>query len=403
MLFCTQERVNAQSSPVHHNIQDNATSAVERIAKFSVSDAPDVLEIVNATQFTGMFKPSLWAHSSSDNREVFRIHTTLPSTVDNGSKPVMIFVSELRNTIYDSYPYPWGTHLAEVQNRPLFAWKNSLSTKMLMKANGYLGIGTTSPTAQLHTTSTVRFQNLGSSSSNYFLVVDSNGNVRRRYVSNIGGGDRCLCPYLKSAPNSDGKFKKDIKDIDNPISKVLQLAGKEYNWNTSEYKSMNFDNKLQLGFIAEEVQKVVPELVDIDENGNRSLNYAGMIPLLVEAVKEQQNQIVLLQNKISDLESNKNDDIGIDNLNSNKTSFSSNYPNPFDSKTKVDFFIESNIKRARLVIYDLNGNTVKTMNINERGVKTNLSIDKENLKSGIYFYTLIADDIVIGTKKMLVK
>lgn len=315
----------------------------------------------------------------------------------------MTFRAEQRNSIYDSYPYPWGSQVSQIQNRPLFSWSNYNSTKMLMKANGYLGIGTTNPTAQLHTTGTVRFQNLGSSSSNYFLVVDSNGNIRRRYVSNIGGGGPCLCPFLKSAPNSDAKFKKDIKDIDNPISKVLQLTGREYNWNTSEYKSMNFDNKLQLGFIAEEVQKAVPELVDVDEKGNHSLSYAGMIPLLVEAVKEQQNQIVLLQNKISDLESNRNDNMGIDNLNSNKTTFSSNYPNPFDSKTKVDFFIESNIKRARLVIYDLNGNTVKTMNVNERGVKANLSIDKQNLKSGIYFYTLIADDIVIGTKKMLVK
>jgi len=396
MLFCALEGVNAQSSPVHHNIQDNATSAVERIAKFSVSDSPDLLEIVNGTQSSGQFVPNIWAHRSTDNRIAFNIFSSIKSTVDNGSQPIMTFRSELRNSVYDSYPYPWGSQVAQVQNRPLFSWSNYNSTKMLMKANGYLGLGTTSPTAQFHTTGTIRFQNLGSSSSNYFLVVDLNGNVRRRYVR---GGP---VPFLKSA-NSNKKFKKDIKEIDNSLSKVLQLTGKEYNWRTSEFENMNFNDKLQLGFIAEEVQKVVPELVDIDEDGNHSLNYKGIIPLLVEAVKEQQNQITLLQNQISDLKSNNNEDINFNTINSNKTYFSSNYPNPFDSETKIDFFIESNIKNARLVIYDINGNTVKTMDLKERNMKTNISIDKQKLKTGIYFYTLIVDEIVLGTKKMLVK
>lgn len=395
--------VNSQSSPVHHNVQDNATVAVERIAKFSVSDAlSDVLEIVNGTQVNGQFVPNIWAHRSSDNRIAFNIFTSIKSNVDNGSNPIMTFRAELRNSIYDSYPYPWGSQVAQVQNRPLFSWSNYNSTKMLMKANGNLGLGTTNPTAQLHTTSTLRFQNLGLGTSNYVLVVDGVGNVKRKYMNNSGGGGLCDCPFLKSIPNSSLKFKRNVKVIDNSLSKILQLTGREYSWRTDEYESKNFNTKKELGFIAEEVEKIIPELVSVDNDGDKNLDYLGMIPLLLEAVKEQQNQITLLQNKISDLELN-NEENNFSNINSTRTSFSSNYPNPFGNETKVDFYIENNIKNARLVIYNMNGTTVKSINLKQRGIKTNISINKQGLKSGIYFYTLIADDVVIGTKKMLVK
>tara|TARA_R110002124_G_scaffold109992_1_gene263468 strand:- start:1173 stop:1358 length:186 start_codon:yes stop_codon:yes gene_type:complete len=61
------------------------------------------------------------------------------------------------------------------------------------------------------------------------------------------------------------------------------------------------------------------------------------------------------------------------------------------------------VKEAKIVIYDSNGSTITKYDIKQRNIETKLTIPKNNLESGVYFYTLIADDIVIGTKKMIVR
>ena len=131
------------------------------------------------------------------------------------------------------------------------------------------------------------------------------------------------------------------------------------------------------------------------------MNYSAIIPLLVEAIKEQQNQITLLENKISDIKKVSNTDEGL--TLGDRASFSTNYPNPFSSSTTVDYFIMKNVKNAKFIIYDSNGSTINTYNLNERSRKSQLVISKDGLNSGIYFYTLITDNVVVGTKKMIVK
>ncbi len=131
------------------------------------------------------------------------------------------------------------------------------------------------------------------------------------------------------------------------------------------------------------------------------MNYTALIPIMVEAIKEQQNQIILLENKLSDIKNTSNTDEGL--ILGDKTSFSTNYPNPFSTSTTVDYYILRSVKSAKIIIYDSNGSTINTHNLTERGRKSQLVINKNELNSGIYFYTLIADNIVIGTKKMIVK
>ena len=86
--------------------------------------------------------------------------------------------------------------------------------------------------------------------------------------------------------SSDIKLKTNIKTITNPIEKVLQISGVTFNWKES--------GKATLGVIAQEVEKVLPELVsDADP---KSVNYNGLIGLLIECVKDQQRQIDELRN-----------------------------------------------------------------------------------------------------------
>lgn len=435
--------------PFPHNANNSA--GAERISNFGVNGvANQRFEITNATVNNGQFLPALWAHNGSTNYHSLQIHATTTSAFDNGSSPLMMFIASRPTTINLNAPnstqFPWGNGGTQqtVNNRPTFSWINGSNTVMLLSAQNNLGLNTASPTARLDVNGAARVRVLPITTSDlYVLTSDGNGNIRRQLKSSLGGGANncnstnfivkqtsaglnCSQIYdngknvgigttnpgnkltvngniqsLSSTFLSDEKYKKNIKTIDNALQSVLKLTGTTYNWKKEEFKEIEFTENLQYGLIAQEVHKVIPELVNISNDNDYSLNYNGLIPVLIEAIKEQQNQITELNNKISDITSKNKD---IENvLSDGRTYFSGNYPNPFEVETKIDLFIDKNVKEAIIVIYDSNGSTITKYNIKERNAKTNIVIPKSNLNSGVYFYTLITDNIVIGTKKMIVK
>jgi hypothetical protein len=177
------------------NVATSSTGPIgnaERVSNFSVTDATkELLEITNSTNVDGQFIPSLWAHHQADNRYVFRQFITTNTAQDNGTSPMMIYRAEIRNNLNliagPSGDFPWGTTASNVVNRPLFAWENGNTQLMRMLANGFLGIGTTTPTALLHTNGTVRFENIPTATTNtYVLTTDPNGNVSRQLATSFG-------------------------------------------------------------------------------------------------------------------------------------------------------------------------------------------------------------------------
>lgn len=101
--------------------------------------------------------------------------------------------------------------------------------------------------------------------------------------------------YNKSLTlSSDKRLKRDITDLSESLSKVLQLRGVHFYWNT---QLENDENRIQTGFIAQEVEKVFPELVHTDSEGFLSVNYIGFTSILLESIKEQQAMIEKMQNK----------------------------------------------------------------------------------------------------------
>jgi hypothetical protein len=80
---------------------------------------------------------------------------------------------------------------------------------------------------------------------------------------------------------------------------VQQLRGVKFLW---KHRQTNQSNpKKTFGFIAQEVEKIIPEVVDTNEDGLKFINYNGLIPVCIEAIKEQQNQINQLQQKLDNL------------------------------------------------------------------------------------------------------
>ena len=95
------------------------------------------------------------------------------------------------------------------------------------------------------------------------------------------------------AGSSDIRFKKNIRPVQNALDKVKALRGVYFNWNKEVFPEKNFGAQDELGFIAQEVEKVVPEIVTKENTKDeyRSVKYDKLVALLVEAIKEQQKQI----------------------------------------------------------------------------------------------------------------
>jgi len=90
--------------------------------------------------------------------------------------------------------------------------------------------------------------------------------------------------------NSDARLKSNIVSLGSTISKLLMIDGKTYTMKSN-------DAIEKIGLLAQEVQKAFPELVKQagDEDGTLSVNYQGMIPVLINAIKEQQNELAKLE------------------------------------------------------------------------------------------------------------
>ena len=97
----------------------------------------------------------------------------------------------------------------------------------------------------------------------------------------------------KFRKRSDARLKADIKDIDRPLETVLKLEGKHY-----RLKETNTED---MGLLAQDLEKVLPELVSESDDGYKAISYESLTALLIEALKEQQGQMMAQQGEITSL------------------------------------------------------------------------------------------------------
>ncbi|MEI6489384.1 MAG: tail fiber domain-containing protein [Bacteroidota bacterium] len=124
-----------------------------------------------------------------------------------------------------------------------------------------------------------------------------NGNIAAS--GTILGGQAITC-------SSDRRFKKNILPLSNALNDVLKLQGVTYNWRVDEFPEKGFTNASQIGFIAQDIEMIFPQMVFTDAKGYKSVDYSRLTPVLVEALKAQQ-KIIDTQNKnIEDLKAEVN-------------------------------------------------------------------------------------------------
>ncbi len=121
--------------------------------------------------------------------------------------------------------------------------------------------------------------------------------------------------------SSDIRWKKNVQPLKSSLASVSALQGVSYEWKTEQYENLPFKEGRQIGLVAQDVEKVLPELVVEDKDGYKAVSYAKLTAVLIEAVKElktenekkerllmekirkQQSEIEELRNMVSQLNS----------------------------------------------------------------------------------------------------
>ena len=179
------------------------------------------------------------------------------------------------NSGASSYTQQFGTHLFQVASDGTANNIITFTNAMAITQGGNVGIGTTSPAVQFHTTSNVRFAGLASITD---LRTDADGDLFN---------------------GSDFNLKNSIDTINFGLSDVLKLKPVSFNWNDearniNEYKSM--------GFIAQDIMDVIPNAASTMGDGDMQVDYNAIVATLTKAIQEQQALIKALEQRILILE-----------------------------------------------------------------------------------------------------
>ena len=216
---------------------------------------------------------------------------------------------------------------------------------------------------------------------------------------------------------SDYRYKQNIADLRNsrtlnslfslnPVSYNLrQRYIEETDTDGNKIRHAYFDEKSPIfqqthyGLIAQEVQKFYPDLVYENGDGYLSINYIGIIPLLIQSIKE-------LKAEIDDLKGNKpvfgarqNSDFFTEQS-TLPAALYQNAPNPFSQSTEIKYYLPASVNAASLLIYDMNGRQLKQIPLTQRGEGSQI-ISGTEFSAGIYLYALIADGKEIDVKRMI--
>jgi len=194
----------------------------------------------------------------------------------------------------------------------------------IKRSNAYVGIGTTSPVSNLEISGAAPFititdttetdcgilfrdlqANYGQAAAIKFSSADNKlrfcnndadaikmtigtdgyvgiANDNPGYLLDVNGTIRATGDVLAY---SDARVKENVETIDNALDKVMSMRGVSYN------RTDNDDKTKKVGVIAQEIQKVLPEVVSEQEDGMLSVSYGNIVGVLIEAIKEQQKQI----------------------------------------------------------------------------------------------------------------
>jgi hypothetical protein len=205
-------------------------------------------------------------------------------------------------------------------------------------ATGRIGLGTLDPERKLHIVGEnprilieaesvnpeINFKHTGDVSTDVWSIYKENGTEDLRFyqggnkiwiqggTGNVGiGGDPgtnklrvygTACGSSSWGICSDARLKREIEGIGDALGKVMALRGVTFAWRADEYPEKGFDEGSHYGVIAQEVEEVLPEVVQENLDGEKSVAYSEIIPVLIESIKQLKRENEDLKRRIAAVE-----------------------------------------------------------------------------------------------------
>jgi hypothetical protein len=249
---------------------------------------------------------------------------------------------------------------------------------------------------------------------------------------------------------SDKNLKKNIEDVPEALSIINKLKPRKYEFrNDGKLAAMNLPKGKHYGFLAQDIEEILPNLVNeleavisnhtiakdlprpnaapspegspmadnatltvAPETANRespaenltikSINYIELIPLLVRGMQELSKENQDLRQELAEVKQLANKFLngqGITNAFGSNVMMQ-NMPNPVKGTTKIVYSLPEGSNRAQLAITDALGRTIKIIQLTRSGV---VNFDSTALSAGIYNYSLIVDNKTLQTRQMTVE
>jgi hypothetical protein len=174
-------------------------------------------------------------------------------------------------------------------------------SQLKVTPDGQVGIGTNNPTARLHVYGEGLIESHTEPWESAFMTRVHNRNTNAYNLWNgyydkevfFVNGEGWSWSRQGAYVGTDNSLIKNRSNIQSPLESVMKLNGIRFTY--SDGKGHNSSNNYRLGLVAQELEQVVPEAVKIMPDSLLSVSYSDLVPLLVEAMKEQQSQISELQ------------------------------------------------------------------------------------------------------------
>lgn len=239
-----------------------------------------------------------------DRDEVLVIDTTLQRQVKK--IPTSSF-----KTIYNSDGTLTGNRTIDMAGKSLFFANGGVTFKNVMSATNIF-MNASGNDASIFYLKGLYGNNdlaLSGSKNGPHIYITNGGNVgigttSPAYKLDVNGDAKCNTLYTSQIQGiSDERLKKEISPIQGALAKILQLQGVTYTWRKDMEKQAGyiFKTGTDYGVIAQEIQKILPELVQKDAKGFLTVDYVHITPVLIEAMKEQEKEIEGLKNEVQEL------------------------------------------------------------------------------------------------------
>ena len=244
------------------------------------------------------------------------------------------------------------------------------------------------------TSSTIQGALLGQSSSS--TGSSSNGQSLRALSATSGLLGLHVTTYQKDRP-APIEDTETILDPDEDSIRTAEVVQPEI-----DIMDEQFYTKNHYALDADRLEEAFPDLVYVNKDGSKAINYVEMIPLLVQSINELNEKIEELQGQATGETAKAASRGETDNDRSftTKNKLYQNTPNPFKEQTTIRFFLADDVKDAAICIFDMTGKTIKKIPVSV-GMES-VSFGGDELGEGMFLYSLIVNGQEIDTKKMII-